>query len=71
AFIDSTDFEDAIRCAISLGGDSDTIACIAGGIAQAFYGTIPAQIENRVYEILDRPLADLSRRFMGEYCGSL
>ena len=35
-FLDSTDFEDAIRKAISLGGDSDTLACITGGIAEAF-----------------------------------
>jgi ADP-ribosylglycohydrolase len=43
AFLDSTDFEDAIRNAISIGGDSDTIACICGGIAQAFYG-VPESI---------------------------
>ena len=36
AFLESTDFEDAIRNAISIGGDSDTTACITGGIAQAF-----------------------------------
>ncbi len=41
AFIDSTDFEDAIRTAVSLGGDTDTLACITGGIAQAFYGGVP------------------------------
>ena len=41
AFLDSTDFEDAIRNAISLGGDSDTLACITGGIAQAFYVGVP------------------------------
>ena len=35
-FLESTDFEDAIRTAISIGGDSDTIACMAGAIAQAF-----------------------------------
>lgn len=44
AFLESTDFESAIRLAISLGGDSDTIACMAGGIAQAFYKEIPSQI---------------------------
>jgi ADP-ribosylglycohydrolase len=37
AFLESRDFEDAIRMAISIGGGSDTIACIAGGIAQVFY----------------------------------
>ncbi|MDY6792201.1 MAG: ADP-ribosylglycohydrolase family protein [Thermodesulfobacteriota bacterium] len=44
AFFDSTDYEDTIRKGISLGGDSDTIACIAGGIAQAFYTEIPSEI---------------------------
>ena len=41
AFFDSHDFESAIRLAVSLGGDSDTLACITGGIAQAFYKDIP------------------------------
>lgn len=61
-FLESTDFEDCIRLAISIGGDSDTIACIAGGIAQAYYREIPAWIveETRArlplefLEILDR-----------------
>src|SRR5262249_33669356 len=41
AFLDSSDYESAIRNAISLGGDADTLACIAGGIAEAFYGGVP------------------------------
>jgi ADP-ribosylglycohydrolase len=41
AFLESDDFENAVRLAISLGGDSDTLACMAGGIAQAFYGGAP------------------------------
>lgn len=44
AFLDSYDYEDSIRKAISLGGDSDTLACIAGGISQAYYKNIPAII---------------------------
>ena len=44
AFLDSADVEDAIRLAISLGGDGDTQAAIAGGIAHAFYGRVPATI---------------------------
>jgi len=44
AFLESKDYEDAVRKGISLGGDSDTIACIAGGIAQAFYKEIPIEI---------------------------
>ena len=53
AFLESDDYEDAVRKAISLGGDSDTLACMAGGIAQAFYGGVPEEITCRVYEILD------------------
>ena len=44
AFFDSHDFESAVRLAVSLGGDSDTIACITGGIAEAFYRKIPSTI---------------------------
>ena len=44
AFLGSTSYEDAIRKAISIGGDSDTIACITGGIAEAFYGGVPEDI---------------------------
>jgi ADP-ribosylglycohydrolase len=67
AFLDSTDFEDAIRNAISLGGDSDTLACITGGIAQAFYGGVPKWIEKKVYIILDEPLGKITRQFMDRY----
>ena len=55
AFLESDDFEHAIRLAISLGGDSDTLAAMAGGIAQAFYGAIPRAI---VDEVLSRLPAD-------------
>jgi ADP-ribosylglycohydrolase len=44
AFLESSDFEDAIRKAVSLAGDSDTQACITGGIAQAFYKTVPKKL---------------------------
>lgn len=47
AFLDSSDFENAICLAVSLGGDSDTLACITGGIAEAFYG-IPEDIRLEV-----------------------
>ena len=52
AFLDSTDFEDAIRKAVSLGGDSDTLACITGGVAEAFYGDIPAAMKEKVLDLL-------------------
>ena len=61
-FLESVDFEDCIRLSISIGGDSDTIACIAGGIAQAYYRDIPnwiitetkARLPQEFLEILDR-----------------
>ena len=48
AFMDSSNFEDAMRKAVSLGGDSDTLACITGGIAEAFYKEIPRSMAERV-----------------------
>lgn len=68
AFLESVDFEDAIRNAISLGGDSDTLACITGGIAQAFYGGVPDLIAAKVFSILDEPLGRVTRQFMDKYC---
>ena len=66
-FLESTDFEDAIRNAISLGGDSDTLACITGGIAQAHYGVPPA-IAEQAMSILDEELRGITARFMSGYC---
>ncbi|MCB9419773.1 MAG: ADP-ribosylglycohydrolase family protein [Ardenticatenaceae bacterium] len=48
AFLESDSVEDAIRKAVSLGGDTDTMGCIAGGIAEAFYGQIPPKITSEV-----------------------
>ncbi len=45
AFLESKDFEDAIRKAVSMGGDSDTLACITGGIAEAYYGGVPEEMK--------------------------
>lgn len=59
AFLDSTDFEDAIRKAVSLGGDSDTLACITGGIAEAFYREIPKEMADRVRTLLPQEFADI------------
>jgi ADP-ribosylglycohydrolase len=52
AFLESTDYENAIRLAISLGGDSDTLAAITGGIAEAFYKEIPEDIADFVQVLL-------------------
>ena len=52
AFLDGEDYESVIRLAVSLGGDSDTQACIAGGIAEAYYGSIPKEIiKNAVHHL--------------------
>ncbi len=67
AFLESEDYEDAIRNAVSLGGDSDTQACITGGIAEAFYGSVPEHIERRVLKILDDPLRSVTLQFMQLY----
>ena len=66
AFLDSNDFEDAIRNAIVLGGDSDTIAAITGGIAAAYYG-IPDNIYNKALEYLDDYLIEIHDCFYKKY----
>ena len=62
AFLESTDFEDAIRNAISIGGDSDTIAAITGSIAEAAYG-ISEDMTEMALSYLDEPLKDVLRRW--------
>lgn len=56
AFLDSCSYEDAIRKAISLRGDSDTLACISGGIAHAYYKNMPSEIVSTVRRILPEDL---------------
>lgn len=56
AFFESTDYEDAVRNAISLGGDTDTLACIAGAMAEAYYGGVPGAIQASVLHRLDGTL---------------
>jgi len=67
SFLDSQSTEDAIRNAISLGGDSDTLACIAGGIAEAFYGSVPPPISAKVKELLTPDLWAITQEFYREY----
>lgn len=61
-FLESNDFEDCIRNSISLGGDSDTIAAISGGIAEAFYG-IPQQIMEESFRYLDYDLLKIVEKY--------
>ena len=63
AFLESSDVEDAIRLAISLGGDSDTMACIAGGIAQAYYGRVPPKIVDQVRQRLPKTFLQIIDQF--------
>ncbi len=63
AFLESTDFEDAVRNAVSLGGDADTMACIAGAIAAPFYGGVPPAIAERVLAALDDRLRGVLEEF--------
>ena len=67
AFLDSSDFESAIRLAVSLGGDSDTQAAIAGGIAHAFYGDVPAHVASAVLPKLPPDFLDVVEKFAQRY----
>jgi ADP-ribosylglycohydrolase len=63
AFLESTDFEDAIRNAVSLGGDTDTLTCITGGIAEAFYGGVPREIAEKAITYLPPLMRDVVKEF--------
>jgi len=67
AFLDSVSYEDAVRNAISLGGDSDTLACITGGIAEAFYGPVPNVIMEQVKGILPADLWGVTEEFCTKF----
>jgi len=63
SFLESDSYEDAIRNAISIGGDSDTIACITGGIAEAFYKKIPEYITQAAKELLTKEMKKILEIF--------
>jgi ADP-ribosylglycohydrolase len=67
AFIDSDSWEDAVKKSISLGGDADTMACITGGIAQAFYKEIPENIVEDVRNRLPPDLREVLNEFNMKY----
>lgn len=71
AFLESNDYESAIRNAISLGGDADTEACIAGGIAEAYYKSIPKHISDFCDRKIDYTLKKVVLDFKDKYCKSL
>jgi ADP-ribosylglycohydrolase len=68
AFLESESVEDAIRKAISLGGDADTMACIAGGIAEAYYREIPIEIEREVRARLPEEFINIVDEFREKFC---
>lgn len=65
-FLESTGFEDAIRLAVSIGGDSDTIAAITGGIAEAYY-SVPQHIQDKGWEYLPEEMKDVITKFKRVY----
>ncbi|MGD0234622.1 MAG: ADP-ribosylglycohydrolase family protein [Syntrophorhabdales bacterium] len=67
AFLLSEDYEDAVRKAVSMGGDADTVACISGGIAQAYYKVIPDEIVNGALNRLDEHLTKIVKDFRERY----
>ena len=61
-FLEGESFEDVIRTAVSLGGDCDTLTCIAGAIAEGFYG-VPEELKADCRKRLDQKMAEILRRF--------
>ena len=66
AFFESTGFEDAVRNAVSIGGDSDTIAAIAGGMAEAYYG-VPAALREQALTFLDETQRGILTAFEAKF----
>ena len=67
AFLEADGFEDAIRNAIALGGDAGTMACIAGGIAEAFFGGVPDGIASRTLAARDARFRGVVSAFRGRF----
>lgn len=66
-FLESEDFESAVRLAVSLGGDADTMACIAGAIAEPFYGGVPPDVAAAVRSRLSTELVEIVDRFQARF----
>ena len=67
AFLESTDFECAIRLAVSLGGDADTMGAITGGIAEAYYGGVPEHIRKEVLKRLPNEFIEVMQKFYQKF----
>ena len=71
AFLESTDFENALRLAISLGGDADTMGAITGGIAEAYYGDVPVHIRKEVLKRLPNDFIEVLQKFYCKYVNKI
>ena len=67
AFLESTNFENAIRLAVSLGGDADTMGAITGGIAEAYYGGVPEYIRKEVLKRLPNEFIEVMQKFYQKF----
>jgi ADP-ribosylglycohydrolase len=67
AFLESDNWESAVRNAVSLGGDADTMASIAGAIAEAFYGSVPVEVELEVMKRIPEAFKAVLTRFYEYY----
>lgn len=67
AFLESHDFESAVRLAVSLGGDADTLACITGSIAEAYYGKLPHSIMHETRSHIRKDMLDVADRFVERF----
>jgi len=63
AFLESKDFESAIRLGVSIGGDTDTLVCITGGIAEAFYKDIPQPIVDKILSMIPQEFKEILGKF--------
>ena len=70
AFLEGTSFEDVIRTAVSLGGDSDTLTCIAGSIAEAYYG-VEDKFIHKMNEYLPQEMKEVVKRFQSSKCTAI
>ena len=63
AFLEGEDFVDVIRTAVSLGGDCDTLTCIAGSMGEAFYG-VPEELKKECLDRVSPEMGDVIKRFL-------
>ncbi len=70
AFLESTDYESAIRLTVSLGGDADTMGAITGGIAEAYYGGVPEAIKTEVVKRLPDEFIEVMTKFYEKFVQS-